>query len=113
MNFYMKMYKSLDNLHNVRYNVHIVILGGILNMTNTNLTNLRKNLFTYFEDCVKFNDVVSITGKNGNAVLMSEEDYRGLMATLEIYSVPGLKDKILEASNAPMSEFEELDIDEL
>ena len=36
---------------------------------------------------------------------MSEEDYMGLMETLYLESVPGLKEELLAADKAPNSEF--------
>ena len=51
-------------------------------MTNTNATNLRKNLFEYLSQAVKFNDVINVSTKDGNAVILSAEDYNGIMETI-------------------------------
>ena len=59
-------------------------------MTNTNVTNFRQNAFEYFNLAVEYNDVITVNTKNGNAVVMSEEDYNGLMETLYLLSIPGL-----------------------
>ena len=45
-------------------------------MTNVNITNFRKNVFGFIEQVVEFNDVVNVATKNGNAVILSEEDYK-------------------------------------
>ena len=45
-------------------------------MTTTNITNFRKNAFDYVEQTIKYNQPINITTKDGNAVLLSEEDYR-------------------------------------
>ncbi len=74
-------------------------------MTNTNITNFRKNLFEYVNQAIDYNDVININTKSGNVVMMSEEDYNGLMETLYLSTVPGVKEQIIEASNAPDSEF--------
>ena len=47
-------------------------------MLNTNATNFRKNMFSLLEQTVKYNQPVQITTKDGNAVMISEEDYNGL-----------------------------------
>lgn len=73
-------------------------------MTNTNITNFRKNAFAYIEQAITYNDVINVNTKKGNAVIMSEEDYNGLMETLYLSSVPGLKESILEAAKEPISE---------
>lgn len=65
-------------------------------MRNTNITNFRKHIFTVMENTVKYNEPVNITTKDGNAVLLSEEDYNGLMETVYLLSVPGMRDIIRE-----------------
>lgn len=73
-------------------------------MTNTNITNLRKNLFEYIDQAVNYNDVINVNTKNGNAVIISEKDYNSLMETLYLSSVPGLAGKIKDGLNTPISE---------
>lgn len=82
-------------------------------MTNTNLTNLRKNLFDYANSCVKYNDVINVNTKDGNLVMISEEEYNGLLETLYLSSIPGMKESIIEGLNTPIEECVELNIDEL
>lgn len=74
-------------------------------MTVLTPTNFRKDLFKVLENTVKFNEKVNITTKDGNAILVSEEEWNGLMATLEIYSNPKLKKKIIEGMSTPESEY--------
>ena len=62
-------------------------------MTTTNITNFRKNAFQYVEQTVKYNEPLNICTKDGNAVLLSEEDYSGIMETLYLVSVPGMREK--------------------
>ncbi|MDR1893043.1 MAG: type II toxin-antitoxin system Phd/YefM family antitoxin [Oscillospiraceae bacterium] len=73
-------------------------------MLNTNITNFRKNIFGMLEQTIKYNEPVNISTKDGNAVIMSEEDYNGLMVTLQISSVPGMKEKVIEGLNTPISD---------
>ena len=74
-------------------------------MINVNVTNFRKDMFNYFDQVIKYNQPISVTTKEGDAVLLSGDDYRGLMETLYIESIPGLKEQILESINSPRSEF--------
>ena len=60
-------------------------------MTTTTITNFRKNLFEYVRSAVEFNDVIDVTTKEGSAVVMSKEDYDGLMETLYLLSHPNNK----------------------
>lgn len=73
-------------------------------MINTNITNVRKNIFDYISQAVEFNEVINVSTKNGNAVIMSEADYNALMETLYISSVPGLTSEIKEAGKTPLNE---------
>ncbi|MDD4565867.1 MAG: type II toxin-antitoxin system Phd/YefM family antitoxin [Eubacteriales bacterium] len=73
-------------------------------MLNINITNFRKNLFGVLEQTIKFNEPVNISTKDGNAVILSEEDYNGLMETLYLTSIPGMKEKLIEGLNTPISE---------
>ena len=74
-------------------------------MQNVNITNFRKNIYKMMESAIKYNEPINICTKNGNAVLISEEDYNGLIETLYIESIPGLKEEILERGNAPAEDF--------
>lgn len=65
-------------------------------MTNTNITNFRKDIYELLEQTIKYNEPINISTKNGNAVVISEEDYNNLIETLYISSVPGLKEDIIK-----------------
>lgn len=65
-------------------------------MLNTNITNFRKNIFGMLEQTIKFNEPINISTKDGNAVIISEEDYNGLIETLYLSSDPAMKQKIVE-----------------
>lgn len=75
-----------------------------MNVLNTNATTFRKNIFGMLEQVIKFNEPVNISTKDGNAVVISESDYNSLMETLYLYSVPGMRDKIVEGMNTPANE---------
>ena len=40
-------------------------------MTNTNITAFRKNVFGFVDQAVTYGEVVNVTTKNGNAVIIS------------------------------------------
>lgn len=65
-------------------------------MTNVNITNFRKDIYELLEQTIKYNEPINISTKNGNAVVLSEEDYNNLMETIYIYSNPGLKEDIVK-----------------
>ncbi len=73
-------------------------------MTNTNITNFRNNVFDYINQAIEFNDIINVNTKNGNAIIISEEDYNGLMETLLLSSDPQVKADILEGLNTPLND---------
>lgn len=73
-------------------------------MININATKLRKDLFNILSQTIKFNEPVNVSTKDGNAVLLSEEDYNGLVETVYLSSIPELKEKIVEGIRTPLSE---------
>ncbi len=76
-------------------------------MATTNVTELRKNLFSTVDSVIKFNEPVQVTTKNGNAILLSEEDYNALLETVYLMSQPGLVSKIKEGEKKRTSEMSE------
>ncbi|MBD9241543.1 MAG: type II toxin-antitoxin system Phd/YefM family antitoxin [Ruminococcaceae bacterium] len=73
-------------------------------MTTTNITNFRKNAFNYVEQTIRYNEPLNISTKEGNAVLLSEEDYSGIMETLYLVSMPGMREKIMEGMSTPLKD---------
>ena len=68
-------------------------------MTNINSTNFRKDIYELLDQTIKYNEPINISTKNGNAVVLSEEDYNNLMETLYISSMPKLKEDIIKGLN--------------
>ena len=60
-------------------------------------TAARQHLFQLLRKSVKGHVPVKITCKEGDAVIISEEDYEGLLETLELLSLPGMRKSIREA----------------
>ncbi len=73
-------------------------------MLNTNATNFRSDIYNILEQTIKYNEPVNISTKSGNAVLLSEADYNGLIETVYLSSVPGLKDAITTGMATPLEE---------
>ena len=71
-------------------------------MTNTNITNFRKDIYELLDQTIKFNEPINISTKHGNAIVLSEEDYNNLMETLYISSIPKLKEDIVEGLKEPL-----------
>ena len=72
-------------------------------------SDARANLFELVKWVSSSHQPAYIVGKNHKAVLLSEEDYAGMIETLYISSIPGLKESILKLDDSP----EEFSTDEL
>ena len=81
-------------------------------MPIVNASTARNNFFKLIEDAINIHEPVYITGKRGNVVLISEEDYRSIQETLHLCSIPGMKDKIIKGLNTPLEECVESPEDE-
>lgn len=82
----------------------IVYAKEVISTVNTNITSFRKNVFGMLEQTIKYNEPISISTKAGNVIVLSEEDYNGLVETVQLSSVPGMKEKIIEGLAAPLSD---------
>ena len=74
-------------------------------MTNTNITNFRKDIYKLLENAIRYNEPINISTKNGNAVVLSEEDYNNLIETLYISSMPKLKEELIKRKNSSNEDF--------
>ena len=72
-------------------------------MLTTNITNFRKDIYKMTENTIKFNEPLSINTKEGNAILISEEEYNGMIATLELMSNKLMKDKLIDGINTSLN----------
>ena len=73
-------------------------------MLNVNVTNFRKNIFSLLEQTIKYDEPLNISTKDGNAVLLSEEEYLLMATSLSLLSNPAMKEKLIEGKNTPLAE---------
>ena len=73
-------------------------------MLYTSATNFRKNLFSMLSTTIKYNEPINISTKEGNAVVLSQEEYDGLLATLELSSDAQLKEKITDGLKTDLAD---------
>ena len=78
---------------------------SIGNMTHTNITSFRKDIYNLLEQTIKYNEPINITTKNGNAIVLSEEDYNNIIETLYISYIPNLKDELIKRSSDTNSNY--------
>lgn len=71
-------------------------------MKTITATSARNELYRLIDSTVTEHEPVQITGKRGNAVLVSESDWRAIQETLQLVSIPGMKDSIIEGMAEPI-----------
>ena len=72
-------------------------------MAVTNISVLRKNLFSTIDNVIEYNDPVTVSTKKGNAVILSESDYNALLETIYLTSQKGLVEKIKKGEKEDIS----------
>ncbi|GAB6043641.1 type II toxin-antitoxin system Phd/YefM family antitoxin [Endothiovibrio diazotrophicus] len=73
-------------------------------MTILNATEARSKLYSLIDETTSTHQPIVITGKRGNAVLVSEEDWNAISETLYLLSVPGMRESIKEGMETPVEE---------
>ena len=63
-------------------------------MTAISITKARASLYKLITVLQAGQPPVLITGKKGNAVLVSEDEWRSITETLHLLSIPGMKESI-------------------
>lgn len=63
-------------------------------MTNLKATEARRDFFRIVKNAIRTHQIYHIHHKQGDVVLMSEDEYESLQETLELLSVPGFRESI-------------------
>ena len=73
-------------------------------MSTITASEARSRLYRLMDEVRGSHEHVVITGRRGNAVLLSEDDWRAIQETLYLLSVPGMRESIREGLEAPVEE---------
>lgn len=65
-------------------------------MKTISVTAARSDLYGLIDSTNESHEPIQITGKRGNAVLVSEEDWRSIQETLHLLSIPGMRESLRE-----------------
>jgi len=71
-------------------------------MSNLPLDEAQNNLPRLIGEVAQSHEPVLITSPNGNAVLLSEEDWSSIQETLYLLSVPSMRELIKEGLATPI-----------
>ncbi|MBT7616245.1 MAG: type II toxin-antitoxin system Phd/YefM family antitoxin [Calditrichaeota bacterium] len=67
-------------------------------------TEARSKLFKLVDEAIASHEPIIIKGKRGNAVLISEDDWRAVQETLHLLNIPGMRESIREGLSTPLEE---------
>lgn len=73
-------------------------------MSILNATSARNNFFKIIDEALTTHKPITVTGKSGNVIIISEEDYRSIEETMYLCSIPGMREKIIKGLNTPLDE---------
>lgn len=80
------------------------LLRTLLCMHTVTATKARGSLYSLIDETNASHEPIQITGKRGNAVLISEDDWRSIQETLYLQSIPGMVKSIKKARKEGIKE---------
>jgi antitoxin YefM len=76
-------------------------------MPTITATEARSKLYRLIDQTTDSNEPIVITGKRGNAVLISEDDWRSIQETIYLLNIPGMRESIRDGLATPVNECSE------
>jgi len=76
-------------------------------MSAVSASEARANLYRLMDEVAQSHDPLLITGKRGNAVLLSETDWNAIQETLHLLSIPRMRESIVEGMDTAVDECDE------
>ena len=73
-------------------------------MQTISATEARSKIYQLLDDTTASHEPIQITGKRGNAVLVSEGDWRAIQESLYLSSIPDMRESIIEGLATPVSD---------
>ena len=79
-------------------------------MPTLTATEARSKLYRLIDEVTSCHEPIVITGRRGNAVLISEDDWRSIQETIYLLNIPGMRESIRKGLATPIENCsEELD----
>lgn len=73
-------------------------------MPTLSATEARTKLYRLIDQTSQSHEPIVITGKRGNAVLISEDDWRSIQETIFLLNIPGMRESIREGLATPIED---------
>ena len=64
----------------------------------------QSGLYNLLDEAAFSHEPIHIIGKNSNAILISEDDWRAVQETLYLLSIPGMRESIQTGLKTPLEE---------
>jgi antitoxin YefM len=74
------------------------------NMKQLNLEDVQANFEQVFNDVLVSGEPVKIMKDTGNAILVSEAIWRGMTETLNLVSIPGVRESVRSGMREPIAD---------
>ena len=76
-------------------------------MPTLSATEARTKLYRLIDETSLTHEPIVITGKRGNAVLISEDDWRAIQETIFLLNIPGMRESIQKGLATPIEDCKE------
>lgn len=76
-------------------------------MPTLSATEARSKLYRLIDQTATSHEPIVITSKRGNAVLLSEDDWRAIQETMYLLNIPGMRESIREGLATPVEDCKE------
>ena len=76
---------------------------ALRNMKQIQAKDVQENFEQIFEDVLVSGEPVEILKETGNAILVSEEVWRGMIETLNLLSTPGMRETVRSGMREPIA----------
>ena len=73
-------------------------------MTSIPISVFSQNAAQYVAHAVNSQDVINVTTEKGSAILLSEEEFRGMVETIYLLNSEGMAERGEEARRTPIEE---------
>ncbi|MCF6245916.1 MAG: type II toxin-antitoxin system Phd/YefM family antitoxin [Desulfobacula sp.] len=70
-------------------------------------TEARTKLYRLIDQTALSHEPIVITGKRGNAVLISEDDWRSIQETMYLLNIPNMRESIRDGLETPSEDCKE------
>ena len=79
------------------------MIDALQNIKQVQLKDVQENFEQIFEDALLSGEPVEILNDKGNAILVSEEVWRGMTETLNLMTIPGVRKTVRSGMSEPIA----------